>query len=63
MLGAHRQRQSPLLLHAFLAASMMYLLVFIGLPVVYNLVMSVQDVTLRNIVDLDSAIRRFAKLS
>ncbi len=52
MLGARRQRQSPLLLYAFLAASMMYLLVFIGLPVIYNLVMSVQDVTLRNIVDL-----------
>jgi len=43
--------QSPLL-YAFLAASMLYLLVFIGLPVVYTLVMSVQDVTLGNIADL-----------
>lgn len=36
----------------FLALSILYLLVFIGLPVIYNLVMSVQDVTLSNIVDL-----------
>jgi multiple sugar transport system permease protein len=43
--------QSPLL-YAFLAGSMLYLLVFIGLPVVYTLVMSVQDVTLGNIADL-----------
>ena len=61
--GGHARRtparQSPLLLHAFLAASMLYLLVFIGLPVVYNLVMSVQDVTLGNIVDL---IRPFVGL-
>ena len=40
------------MLHVFLAASMLYLLAFIGLPVIYNLVMSVQDVTLSNIVDL-----------
>jgi multiple sugar transport system permease protein len=39
-------------LHAFLAAAMIYLLIFIGLPVLYNLVMSVQDVDLSNIVDL-----------
>jgi multiple sugar transport system permease protein len=43
--------QSPLL-YAFLAGSMLYLLIFIGLPVVYTLVMSVQDVTLGNIADL-----------
>lgn len=43
--------QSPLL-YVFLAASMLYLLVFIGLPIVYTLVMSVQDVTLANIADL-----------
>jgi multiple sugar transport system permease protein len=43
--------QSPLLT-VFMAASMLYLLVFIGLPIVYTLVMSVQDVTLANIVDL-----------
>jgi multiple sugar transport system permease protein len=42
----------PILLYAFLAASILYLLVFIGLPVIYNLVMSVQDVDLGNIVDL-----------
>ena len=42
----------PILLHVFLAASILYLLVFIGLPVIYNLVMSVQDVDLGNIVDL-----------
>ena len=58
-LGAHSRRQSHILLHVFLTASMLYLLVFIGLPVVYNLVMSVQDVTLSNIVAL---IRPFAGL-
>jgi multiple sugar transport system permease protein len=41
-----------LLLYGFLAASMLYLLAFIGFPIVYNLVMSVQDVTLGNIADL-----------
>ncbi len=46
-----RRRQSPLL-YTFLAAAMLYLLVFIGLPVVYTLVMSVQDVDLSNIADL-----------
>ncbi len=40
------------MLYVFLAASMLYLLTFIGLPVVYNLVMSVQDVDLGNIADL-----------
>jgi multiple sugar transport system permease protein len=39
-------------LYGFLAASMFFLLAFIGFPIVYNLVMSVQDVTLGNIVDL-----------
>lgn len=52
MLSARSRRQSPILLYTFLALSILYLLVFIGLPVIYNLVMSVQDVTLRNIVDL-----------
>ena len=41
-----------MVLRVFLAASMLYLLTFIGLPVIYNLVMSVQDVELSNIVDL-----------
>ena len=45
-------RRRPVLLYAFLAASMLYLLVFIGLPIVYNLVMSVQEVELGNISDL-----------
>jgi multiple sugar transport system permease protein len=45
-------RQGTVVLHVFLAVSMLYLLTFIGLPVVYNLVMSVQDVDLGNIVDL-----------
>lgn len=45
-------RRHTLVLFGLLAASMAYLLVFIGLPVVYNLVMSVQDVTLGNISDL-----------
>jgi multiple sugar transport system permease protein len=49
--GKIRRRQ-PVLLYAFLAASMLYLLVFIGLPIIYNLVMSVQQVELSNIVDL-----------
>ncbi|HLB97286.1 MAG TPA: sugar ABC transporter permease, partial [Acetobacteraceae bacterium] len=43
--------QSPLL-YTFLAASMLYVLIFIGLPIVYTLVMSMQDVTLANIADL-----------
>ena len=46
-----RRGQSPLL-YCFLAASMAYLLAFIGFPIVYNLVMSVQDVSLGNISDL-----------
>ena len=46
-----RRAQSPLL-YGFLAASMLYLLVFIGLPIIYNLLMSVQDVQLSNIADL-----------
>jgi multiple sugar transport system permease protein len=46
------RRRRPVLLYAFLAASMLYLLVFIGLPIAYNLVMSVQQVELSNIVDL-----------
>jgi len=45
------RRQSPLL-YIFLAMAMLYLLVFIGLPVLYTLVMSVQDVSLSNISDL-----------
>lgn len=40
------------MLYVFLAVSMLYLLAFIGVPVIYNLVMSVQDVELSNIVDL-----------
>jgi multiple sugar transport system permease protein len=46
------RRRQPGLLYVFLSASMLYLLVFIGLPVIYNLVMSVQDVDLGNIADL-----------
>ena len=38
---------------------MLYLLIFIGLPIVYTLVMSVQEVTLANIADL---IRPFVGL-
>lgn len=52
MLNARPRRHSPILLYTFLAASILYLLIFIGLPVIYNLIMSVQDVTLSNIVDL-----------
>jgi multiple sugar transport system permease protein len=48
---ASPRAQSPVL-YGFLAASMLYLLAFIGFPIVYNLVMSVQDVTLGNIADL-----------
>ena len=40
------------MLHFFLGASVLYLLTFIGGPVLYNLVMSVQDVDLSNIADL-----------
>jgi multiple sugar transport system permease protein len=46
------KRRGTLLLHVFLAASMLYLLVFLGLPIVYTLVMSLQDVNLGNIVEL-----------
>jgi multiple sugar transport system permease protein len=41
-----RQRS---LLHAFLALPMLYLLGMIGMPIIYNLAMSVQEVTLGNI--------------
>jgi len=53
------RRRRPVLLYAFLAAAMLYLLVFIGLPILYTLVMSVQVVELGNIVDL---VRPFAGL-
>jgi len=49
---ASRRRGQSLLLYGFLAASMLYVLAFIGFPIVYNLVMSVQEVTLANIADL-----------
>ena len=42
--------RSPLL-YFFLAAPVFYLLALIGFPVVYNVVMSVQEVNLGNIVD------------
>jgi len=40
------------LLYAFLAIPVAYLLAFVGFPIVYNVVMSVQDVTLGNIAEL-----------
>jgi multiple sugar transport system permease protein len=43
--------QSPML-YFFLAAPVLYLLTFVGFPVVYNLIMSVQDVNLGNISEL-----------
>lgn len=46
-----QRRQSPLL-YTFLAMAILYLVVFIGLPVLYTLVMSLQDVSLGNISDL-----------
>ena len=41
----------PALLYLFLALPVGYLVVLIGFPVVYNLIMSVQEVTIGNIVD------------
>ena len=43
--------RSPLL-YGFLALPVVYLLAMIGFPIVYNLIMSVQEVTLGNIADL-----------
>jgi multiple sugar transport system permease protein len=43
---------SPALLHALVAASLLFLLVFVGYPVFYNLVMSFQEVSLGNIRNL-----------
>jgi multiple sugar transport system permease protein len=43
--------RSPLL-YLFLLAPVSYLAVLVGFPILYNLIMSVQDVTLGNIVDL-----------
>jgi multiple sugar transport system permease protein len=40
--------RSPLL-HVFLAAPVFYLLAMVGFPILYNVAMSVQDVTLRNL--------------
>jgi multiple sugar transport system permease protein len=40
------------LLYLFLAAPVLFLLALIGFPVVYNLLMSVEDVNIGNIVDL-----------
>lgn len=39
------------LLHVFLAAPVAYLIAFVGFPIVYNLMMSVQEVNLGNIAD------------
>jgi multiple sugar transport system permease protein len=43
--------RSPLL-HVFLAAPVFYLLAMVGFPILYNVAMSVQDVTLRNLGQL-----------
>ena len=39
------------LLHVFLAAPVAYLLAFVGFPIIYNLMMSVQEVNLGNIAE------------
>ncbi len=44
------RRRSPML-HVFLAASVLYVVVLVGFPIVYNLLMSLQEVTLGNIAD------------
>ena len=43
--------RSPLL-HVFLVAPVVYLLAMVGFPILYNVAMSVQDVTLRNLAQL-----------
>jgi multiple sugar transport system permease protein len=43
--------RSPLL-YAFLAAPLAYLLAFVGFPILFNVMMSVQEVNLGNIADL-----------
>jgi multiple sugar transport system permease protein len=43
--------RSPLL-HVFLVAPVFYLLAMVGFPILYNIAMSVQDVTLRNLGQL-----------
>ncbi len=47
-MGHHK---SPLL-HIFLLAPVLFLVALIGFPVIYNLLMSVEDVNIGNIVDL-----------
>ncbi len=46
-----RRRRKPLLLRVFLLVPVLYLLVLIGFPVLYNLAMSVQEVSLGNLSD------------
>ena len=48
----HGRPVHSVVLLRFLAVPMLYLLALIGFPVVYNVVMSVQEVNLGNIVDL-----------
>jgi multiple sugar transport system permease protein len=50
--------RSPLL-HVFLLAPVFYLLAMVGFPILYNVAMSVQDVTLRN---LGQVVRPFVGL-
>jgi multiple sugar transport system permease protein len=49
-------RQQPLLLYVFLLAPVVYLVSLIGFPIVYNLLMSLQEVNLGNI---DTLFRPF----
>ena len=51
-------RRRSRLLRVFLALPMLYLIAMIGVPILYNLVMSVQEVTLGNIADFVQAVRR-----
>ena len=44
-------RRRSRLLRVFLALPMLYLIAMIGVPILYNLAMSVQEVTLGNIAD------------
>ena len=55
--GRDGAQRSPLL-YVFLLAPVFYLLALIGFPILYNIAMSFQEVTLRNLGQLAAALRR-----
>ena len=57
-----RGRISQTLLYVFLAIPLVYLLALVAFPVAYNILMSLQDVTLGNISDIHPPVGRLRQL-